>query len=236
MEIMTKLVQCSCGNYYNAANHASCPICGAGANGQSQNDPGFGATVAPNANGGFEPAAEPRQPLAFGSFGATVAPNMSKQGGGAPINVTQPVVNDYKAAGNANPGFAPTETIYSAEKSGSLERTAMQPVVGWLVCIDGPMRGNDYRIHAGYNSIGREIGDIHIRGDQTISRQNHARIAFEPKSNRFFFSPADGRNIVYVNDQMVMNTEELRNYDVITIGETKLMLIALCGERFCWNG
>ena len=229
MEIMTKLVQCSCGNYYNAANHASCPVCGAGANGQ--NTPGFGATVAPD---GFEPAAEPPQPLTFGSFGPTVAPNMNRQGG-TPIQMTQPVSNDYKNAGS-NPGFAPTETIYSAEKGGSMEKTAVQPVVGWLVCIDGPMRGNDYRIHAGYNSIGREIGDIHIRGDQTISRQNHARIAFEPKSNRFFFSPADGRNIVYVNDQMVMNTEELRSYDVITIGETKLLLIALCGERFCWNG
>ena len=29
----------------------------------------------------------------------------------------------------------------------------VEPVVGWLVCIDGPSRGSDYRLHAGYNYI-----------------------------------------------------------------------------------
>lgn len=31
------------------------------------------------------------------------------------------------------------------------------PVVGWLVVIEGLCRGTDYRIHTGYNYIGREI-------------------------------------------------------------------------------
>lgn len=247
MEIMTKLVQCSCGNYYNAANHTSCPICGAAGSNQTMDggDHSFGPTVAPGAaasaptGGNFGPTVAPGAAASVptgGNFGPTVAPGMNNAKAGG-VDMTRPVFTDNKAGGNMNAAFSPTETIYASDKGGSaIEANAVQPVVGWLVCIEGAMRGNDYRIHAGYNSIGREIGDIHIRGDQTISRQNHARIAFEPKSSRFFFSPADGRNIVYVNDEMVMMTAELHAFDILTIGESKLMFVPLCGERFSWNG
>lgn len=239
MEILTKLVQCSCGNYFNAANHTSCPICGAAASAQNVEDPGFGPTMDPvNAGqnmGGFGKTVAVGQASAspnLGNFGKTVDPRMNGQSGG--VNMTQPVFQDHKG-GNQNPGFAHTMNVYNIQGEGQ-EQSNVQPVVGWLVCVKGPMLGNDYRIHAGYNSIGREIGDIHIRGDQTISREKHARIAFEHKSSRFFFGPDEGRNIVYVNGEMVMNSMELHAYDVITIGNTELLFVPLCGEHFSWNG
>ena len=221
MEIMTRLVQCSCGNYYNAANHTTCPICGEAANPRNVEEVGFGPTIDPT--GGSNQ----------GNFGKTVDPRMNGQRGN--VDMTRPVFQDRRS-GNQNAGFAHTMSIYNIHQDEGQVQSDVQPVVGWLVCTKGPMLGNDYRIHAGYNAIGREFGDIHIRGDQTISREKHARIAFEHKSSRFFFGPDEGRNIVYVNDEMVMNSTELHAYDVITIGNTDLLFVPLCGERFSWNG
>ena len=44
--------------------------------------------------------------------------------------------------------------------------TGISPVVGWLVCVAGPDRGRDYRIHGEKNFIGRGSSmDIVIAGD-----------------------------------------------------------------------
>ena len=111
-----------------------------------------------------------------------------------------------------------------------------EPVVGWLVCVEGPMRGLDYRIHAGYNYIGREVGDIHIAGDMQISRQNHAMVAFDAEEQSYYVGPSAGRNLIKVNGKTVLNAMELHSYDVISIGSTKLLFIGLCGEKFRWEG
>ena len=45
------------------------------------------------------------------------------------------------------------------DKTMSINGTteSVNPVTGWLVCIEGPHYGKDYKIHAGKNFIGREI-------------------------------------------------------------------------------
>ena len=109
------------------------------------------------------------------------------------------------------------------------------PVVGWLVCVEGPERGRDYRIHEGYNSIGRDPSmDICISGDTKISRQRDARIAYDPDEKIFYFSPADGKNLVKLNGKTLMNSAELKPYDTLTIGVCKLMFVPFCGEAFSW--
>jgi len=32
----------------------------------------------------------------------------------------------------------------------------------------------------------------------------------------------------------VFNSTEMKSYDVVTIGNTKMMLVALCGDKFNW--
>ena len=108
-------------------------------------------------------------------------------------------------------------------------------MVGWLVCVEGPMRGNDYRLHAGYNYIGRELGDVRISGDQQISRQNHAMVAFDDADGIYYAGPSAGRNLLKVNGKTVLNAVELNRYDIISIGTTKLMFVPLCGEHFSWK-
>ena len=140
---------------------------------------------------------------------------------------TEPL--DYTPASAANSQFPPT-MIGGETVSGGID-----PVVGWLICIEGPGRGSDYRLHAGYNYIGREQGDVRISGDQQISRQNHAMVAFDEETCTYFVGPSAGRNLIRVNGKPVLNPVELQNYDVITIGTTKVMFVGLCGPHFSWR-
>ena len=116
------------------------------------------------------------------------------------------------------------------------EKMGFDPVVGWLVCTEGPSRGKSYTIRGGINSIGRsDRMDITITGDRTISAENHARLSYSDKNNRFNLLPGDGRNIVYLNGEEVFSPMPLKAYDQIDFGATKLLFIPLCGERFTWT-
>ena len=112
----------------------------------------------------------------------------------------------------------------------------MDPVVGWLVCVEGPDRGRDYRIHTERNSIGRApTMDIAITGDPSISRDNQAWLSYNPRRHSFLLGPGDSRGIVYLNDDEVGSATELQPYDCIELGETKLLFVPFCGERFVWT-
>lgn len=110
------------------------------------------------------------------------------------------------------------------------------PVTGWLVCIDGPAKGTDYRIHTDYNFIGRASNmDISIAGDNRIDRDRHAVVVYDPQERIFFFGPQNAKSVVRVNNRPVIGQVELNPYDVLTIGTTKLMFVPLCGKEFNWD-
>lgn len=111
-----------------------------------------------------------------------------------------------------------------------------EPVVGWLVCIEGKERGKDYRIYGKNNTIGRdERSDICIKGDDSISRENHAKLAYDRKHNTFHIIPADGANPVYLNDEPVFVPQKLTANDILEIGELKMMFVPFCNENFKWE-
>ncbi|HOD28277.1 MAG TPA: FHA domain-containing protein [Syntrophales bacterium] len=115
------------------------------------------------------------------------------------------------------------------------KKAGIDPVVGWLVCVEGADKGRDYRIRSEKNFIGRsEKMDIQVSGDDTISRENQAVVSFNPKNGTFKVHPGDGRGIVYLNGADVDAPQELKPYDVIEIGQTKLTFVPFCGEKFQW--
>ena len=112
----------------------------------------------------------------------------------------------------------------------------IEPVVGWFVCIEGGEKGKDYRILAKNNSIGRsEKMDICIKKDDTISRENRARIAYDQKHNTYHLIPGDSANNIYIGEEPVYVPTKLEAEDIVEIGETKLMFIPFCNERFQWD-
>lgn len=122
---------------------------------------------------------------------------------------------------------------------GSAAGKQIDPVVGWLVCVEGPDRGRDYRIRAQRNFIGRDVGmDICIASDQSVSRVNHATLIFDPRSNSFRIAPGDAHGMTYLNNESVDIPMTLKPYDAIELGplgSTKLLFIPFCGEAFQWR-
>ncbi len=173
----------------------------------------------------------------------------------ANVNVTRPIrqspgagisaSGDIGATVPANqPGFIDHTRPASKAQANDSERTAVvikkdlgiDPVVGWLVCVDGKGKGRDYRMHSDNNYIGRsENMDICMRGDDTISRENHAVISYDMRENNYYFSPCESRNIVRVNGKAIFSTIQLSAYDNIELGSTKLIFLPLCGEAFSWK-
>ncbi len=114
-------------------------------------------------------------------------------------------------------------------------KIGLDPVVGWLVCVDGNDRGRDYRIRGENNYIGRsEKMPICISGDPGISRENHAVITFDPKTSSFKLSPGDARGMVYLNGEAVYSPVDLCAHDQIQLGNSQFRFIPLCGDRFQW--
>ena len=129
-------------------------------------------------------------------------------------------------------------SVAAAGKTVGMMQSQMgfDPVVGWPACVAGPSRGKSYTVRGGVNSIGRsERMDIVITGDLKISAENHAKISYSDKHNRFNLLPSEGRNIVYLNDEEVFTPMPLHAYDLIDFGETKLLFVPLCGEKFTWE-
>ena len=127
---------------------------------------------------------------------------------------------------------------YESTKAVPLEGESygFDPVVGWLVCIGGPNRGEAYRLHSGTNFIGSsQEMDVCIPQDQTISRNNAASVSYDDRNKEFFLERGDVRNQVYVNGAVVRQYVDLVIYDRITIGSSELIFVPLCGEKFSWK-
>ncbi len=112
----------------------------------------------------------------------------------------------------------------------------IQPVCGWIVCIEGPRQGKDYKIHEGKNFVGRaDDMDIQVLGDNKINRRNHAIFVYDPKKHETVLLPGDSNGLVYHNDNAVYVPVVLSVYDVIEIGASKFLFIPFCGDHFRWE-
>lgn len=123
----------------------------------------------------------------------------------------------------------------------SAEATAAAQVMfpaGWIVVVAGPGRGSCFTLLNGVSQIGRGE-DQAVRldfGDTSISRNNHAAVAYDDEQGKFFLGHGGKSNLVRLNGMPVLSTEEMSDGDEIRIGETTLKFVALCGENFTWSG
>ena len=209
--------QCPNGHIYDNAKNSSCPYC-------STNN-SVNVTV---------PLSDPQFQAGGNAFPQT-APldGFPQQGYVAP----QPMV----ANGGAQNNFPPTEpiedkfepTIY---KEDVVNEKGIVEVRGWLVCVDGEKRGEDFKICGEKSTIGRGDGnDIKLDFDSSISKGVNATISCDLRNNKFFILLGESKNNNYVNDNMLMTPVELKDYDVIEIGSTKLIFRSLCNDSFNWT-
>jgi hypothetical protein len=112
----------------------------------------------------------------------------------------------------------------------------VEPVVGWLVAIEGADRGQDFRLKAGKNFVGRTAGmDVSVAGDESVSRERHAVVTFEPKKGTFWLGPGESSGLVYCNGEVVHAAMEWKAGDVMEVGQTKLVLVPFVTEGLRWD-
>lgn len=121
------------------------------------------------------------------------------------------------------------ETIVYVEEN-------IKKIVGWLVCIFGPEKGKDYKIHSERNFIGKgDNNDICLRLEKNIEYYNHCSITYNPKQRIFVITPGASSQIVYVKNRAIYETTEIQNYDILEIGSSKFVFLAFCGLNFDWE-
>ncbi len=126
--------------------------------------------------------------------------------------------------------FAPSMMANEGKES------AVEPVVGWLVCIKGDSFGRSMPLKSGKNFIGRDISnDVIIPDDKSISRQCHAILVYDPRSHEYLVQPGISRELFYLNNKVVLEVKEIHARDILSIGKTDLMFVPFCGDDFTWE-
>jgi hypothetical protein len=111
-----------------------------------------------------------------------------------------------------------------------------EPVVGWLIAVEGPHYGEDFRLISGRNFIGRGTNmDVCLTKDASVSREKHAIILFDPRQGVYIAQPGESKELSYLNDEAVLSPAKIKRNDILTLGETKLMFFPCCDENFSWS-
>ena len=113
---------------------------------------------------------------------------------------------------------------------------AIEPVVGWIICVEGEYMGESFSLKSGRNNIGRSLAmDIALAKEKSVSRERHASITFEPNQKKFYIQSGESSGLTYVNGELIMMFTELKDYDVITLGQSRYVFLRLCGKKFSWD-
>ena len=141
---------------------------------------------------------------------------------------TVPLTDDNKTVGYF--GVIPPQEMRKPIKP------AMEPPVGWVVCVQGSSMYRVYPLYAGNNSIGRDRSNrVCVAEDSQISRSRHAIITYEPKKRFFIISPGNGSGLTYLNNKLITGARKLKHRDLIEIGQTRFIFIPLCDKYFSWD-
>jgi hypothetical protein len=218
---MDKMIRCPQGHFFDPSKHATCPWCappvGVEISGSEQTrpvHPGVGDLM------GAAPLGAP--PLG--------APPLGMSGPPPPLPGAPPPLAPFGPPAASPP---PVATRRAGQDTGG--HSIHDPVVGWLVCLEGPDRGRDFRLHGEKNFIGRSpIMDVCVPGDDTISREKHGVLIFDPKKQAFWVLPGESAGLVYLNGEIVHSPTPINRDDVLELGQTKLVLIPFCGDKYTW--
>ena len=135
--------------------------------------------------------------------------------------------------GGRTPAAAPAEAGAEARAGDGMA----DPVVGWLVVVAGPGKGQVCKLGYGTNSLGRgENARARLDfGDEQISRENHAALTYDPRGRKFYLQHGGGVNLTYLGDSPVLTPTPLEPMQDISLGDTTLRFVPFCGPDFDWQ-
>ncbi len=105
----------------------------------------------------------------------------------------------------------------------------------FLVGIDGPMTGASYVFQESRAVIGRQKNyEISLYRDNSVSRSPHAILTYNKDTLHYAVTPGDAEKKVSVNGAFITGETEVKLYDVIGVGQSRLLFIPVCSEKFAW--
>lgn len=105
----------------------------------------------------------------------------------------------------------------------SINRSTFKPVVGWVVVLNGELRGRDFRLVDGKNTMGTAADCDVVLTDPYLSSK-HTVIRHE--NGVFTVTDLDSTNGTFVNDRRVSRYDIIDN-DKIRLGRTELKFKSL---------
>ena len=216
------LTRCSNGHFYDADKYADCPHCN-GAAADVGVDP-VQQTVGLQQTVGFQ------HTVPHNNVQPQTQPLTQAQPQTQPLTQaqpqTQPQTKDLKGAVD---DVQKTVGMFNVKKG-------KEPVVGWLVCVDGPHKGEDFRLRMGKNFVGRSQSmDVVLANDASVSREKHTIIVYEPKGNMFIIQAGESKELSYLNDGVVLAPQALNPYDKISLGASTLVFVPFCTNDITWD-
>lgn len=169
--------------------------------------------------------------------GDAAVPRRPQAGAASPPPPTHTTILGYGTPASGSRGAGGEASAQASARPASAARSE-EPVVGWLVVLEGPGRGGHRPVYAGSNTIGRSANQrIPLDfGDQAISAEQQAFLVYDARKRVFQLVPNLGRpNLVHLNDQALLMAAELKARDRIQMGETTLLFVPLCGPDFDWS-
>jgi len=144
---------------------------------------------------------------------------------------TKPVVDDNRTRVYREGG---SQTTAPSEVSGNMD----DPPVGWLVATEGPGKGSVLTLGVGMNTVGRgdEPRISILFADDEISRGKSFSVAYDEKNRQFHLLPGEGKTLVYVDGQPVLQQVVMTPHLNFRIGQTTFRFVPLCNAEFDWNG
>lgn len=143
-----------------------------------------------------------------------------------PVDAPSPVIEEPKPAD-------PNATVALTESD--MDFIPRVHARAFLVGIDGPMTGASYVFQESRAIIGRQKNyEIALFRDNSVSRSPHAILTYNKDALRYAVAPGDADKKVSVNGAFISEETELKLYDVIGVGQSRLLFIPVCSEKFAW--
>lgn len=223
---MTK-VKCINGHVFETNIYGNqCPLCNSIVGGETSADPNktkVNNTTQNIQSGNLTP---PQQPIGQSAGQHTrigVAPQMDAAGatliagGGGQPQPQKPVTPRQQTS---------STRIHRAPTEGGRPVSDGRRLVGFLVCYNRFPQGKAFNIYEGRNYIGRDAScDISIPDDNQLSGR-HMSILYRAVDNKFKFRDEQSSNGTFVNKEL-LDDGTLENYDIIRIGSTLFIFIAI---------
>lgn len=158
--------------------------------------------------------------------------------GGAATHIAMPTPIAPPASAAPSRDIETGHTRILGYETVGYENVRADPVVGWLVVLDGPGKGNFRPIFKGSNTIGRS-GSQRVPidfGDDAISSEKQAFLTYDERKRSYQLVPNLERpNLVYHNDAALTSNVDLKPHDKVMLGRTTLLFVPLCGPEFDWG-